>query len=973
MRPIRYALWCTLAFAPAAWAQGPPVTCQPLTLHAGETAPVPCTTRDAHTEAYTYRWESPQHLRLLSNPHVLRPLFGAPSPLRTTYTLVVETPQGAVVQRVPLHVHVKRTEDTALHALPPAVQCAPVLHLYEGERGTLACQVTDSSPAAWRYRWEGPLITTPPDAPRTTVVAPPLVAGLETQSYPMTLAVTAPHATRRAHVTVVVHKRAPPLHCPTHLEVAPGSAVVLACHTTDTEATVRWTGLWGTATDPLSSTEVLAPTFFAPEDAHETAYHYVVHLPSHGTRHRVTVHVTGASPMSSAPWCAPLTLFEGARQSLPCHAPDGYALRWHGPQGPQAPRIAQGMLTAPPIPADTVFAYTVEACPTWGGPCLPGALWHVTVQRQKPPAVACQESHDTYAGEADLLLQCAVSGGTDYMFAWTGPDTDRLSATDVLSPTFDVPPQVEEDQQYGVTLTVTDAVIGSSSTEVHIRVNRRGQVVLDCQRHEYFVYAGSADFPLQPQCALSGAPQDGYYHRWVAPHAQDAARLTDTRVRHPTFRVPDTLAAAYLYTYTYAVGAPYADAAAVEVRVTVDPFPTAFDMTVTTAAMHFGEQAAGQQVTLDPLTGQVSSKVRGTHALGALVLASDQATEATVELAGGRLYPQDGPHLLALQPQWAVSTTCLASASEALASRYATVTLQAEEGGCRIVHVGGMLDLRTATPGSYAGTLDLTLRTPQVQETFLMPVFVTVVAPRPTAVATPRGVYVEAEGHTPVTDRQQVRIQPIRALLTTTTPYGTFTLTNPSVVTQEISVQAVFGYTAARGDQETIVPQPTEAVGDLGAALLVYPTVLTLSPGETRYVHYALREDQPLPEKAHATFLEFSSRPRRFVPMDRLPTPDDATRVAHVTLRIQSAYIPAPGGQVAVTPLDGDRLRLEAVGGPFAGAVVATDAQGNELARRELLLLTTRILAWPLPTDTEVTLHFITSHATAPPPVTLRR
>ncbi len=148
MRPMRYALWCTLAFAPAVWAQGPPVTCQPLTLRAGETAPVPCTTRHTQAEAYTYRWESPQHLRLLSNPHVLRPLFGAPSPLRTTYTLVVETPQGAVVQRVPLHVHVKRTEDTALNALPPAVHCAPVLHLYEGEQGTLACQVTDAAPAS---------------------------------------------------------------------------------------------------------------------------------------------------------------------------------------------------------------------------------------------------------------------------------------------------------------------------------------------------------------------------------------------------------------------------------------------------------------------------------------------------------------------------------------------------------------------------------------------------------------------------------------------------------------------------------------------------------------------------------------------------------------------------------------------------------------------------------------------------------
>lgn len=964
--------------------EAPTVVCPPLQLTAGETAPMPCTVRGAG--AVVYRWESAEgrHLRRLSSLSVLRPLFTAPSevtrPLRVTYTLVMETVGGAPLGQALVQVAVRpRTEGSGNGAPilahgPLQVTCPPTLVLHAGERRALACRASDPSGAPLRYTWQGDLSIVPRAVPHPTVVAPQVLPDQGPRTFPLTLTVTSERSRRTAHaqVTVTVLPRDLSLSCPTRLAVDAGAAVVLACHSPDAAATYRWTGLWGTSVAPLSRTDLLAPTFTAPPLTQAKVFDYVVRMQSGGrfAQHRVTVQVRPL-PVDVLS-CAPLTLPALARRPLPCHVPAGHRLRWRNLAGPSAPHLTPQHVTAPWVEADTTFIYPVEACPVRGGPCVRGGPWNVTVQRQKPPAVSCTANHDTYAGEADLVLHCSTSGGTALTYAWTGTDTERLSATDVLTPTFDVPGQVAEDTDYAYTLTVTDPFTGAVDTEVHILVRPRGVVTLDCDRLEYFVHAGSADFSLQPACTLAGAPEGGYVHRWYAHSARDAARLSDTQVRHPRFAVPDTLVAPTTYVYIYAAAAQYADPGSVEVHVNVTPFPAAFDMTVRTTALDFAEQAAGGQVTLDPVTGHLSAKVRGAHAVGRMILVSDAVVEAGVELAGGRLHPQSGGAPLSLTPRWAVSVACVAPAAETLASGYATIQLGADRGGCRVVHFGGVLDLRHAVPGPYAGTLDVILRNGAVQETFLMPVSVRVVAPHRTVTTGPQGTHVGPEGRPRMTAVQQVRIHPPRALLTTAQPYGTFTLHNPSMVTQEISVQPVFGYTEARADGagETVVQVPTAAVGDLGSALVIYPKVFTLGPAETRQVHYALREDARLAGGAYATFLEFGSRPRRYVRTDQLPTPDDSARVAHVTLRIQGAYIPAQtADRIMVSRLPDDRLLLEATGGPFEGTVIATDATGREVGRRRLLLLTTRMVRWPL--EGGVTLRFVTSQGAAPPPVNL--
>ena len=86
----------------------------------------------------------------------------------------------------------------------------------------------------------------------------------------------------------------------------------------------------------------------------------------------------------------------------------------------------------------------------------------VTVLNRGPLSVVCTDPGSIYEGSADFELDCSPSGapsGSDYAYAWTAREstanTDRLSATDISSPTFYVPDEVDEDETYEYLLTVS--------------------------------------------------------------------------------------------------------------------------------------------------------------------------------------------------------------------------------------------------------------------------------------------------------------------------------------------------------------------------------------------------------------------------------------------------------------------------------------------------------------------------------------
>ena len=82
-----------------------------------------------------------------------------------------------------------------------------------------------------------------------------------------------------------------------------------------------------------------------------------------------------------------------------------------------------------------------------------------------------------YEGSEDFALDCSASGapsGSEYDYVWTARDstanTDQLSATDISSPTFYVPDEVDEDETYEYLLTASADNAEDGTVEVTVNV-----------------------------------------------------------------------------------------------------------------------------------------------------------------------------------------------------------------------------------------------------------------------------------------------------------------------------------------------------------------------------------------------------------------------------------------------------------------------------------------------------------------------
>ena len=73
--------------------------------------------------------------------------------------------------------------------------------------------------------------------------------------------------------------------------------------------------------------------------------------------------------------------------------------------------------------------------------------YFITVKDRPDIRVSCEYDNPVYEGSEDIAFDCSASGGSSYAYAWSSPgapaDTSLLSATDISSPTFDVPLDVD--------------------------------------------------------------------------------------------------------------------------------------------------------------------------------------------------------------------------------------------------------------------------------------------------------------------------------------------------------------------------------------------------------------------------------------------------------------------------------------------------------------------------------------------------
>ena len=200
----------------------------------------------------------------------------------------------------------------------------------------------------------------------------------------------------------------------------------------------------------------------------------------------------------------------------------------------------------------------------------------VTVLNKGALAVICADPGSVYEGSADVAFDCEASGapaGSAYEYVWTArgdtPNTDLLSATDMASPTFAAPEEVDEDETYEYLLTVSAANAEDASAEVSVTVLNKGALALVCADISPEVYEGSEDIELD--CEASGAPAgSAYEYVWTARgDTQDTALLSATDMASPTFAVPEEVDEDETYEYLLTVSAANAEDAAAAVTVTV--------------------------------------------------------------------------------------------------------------------------------------------------------------------------------------------------------------------------------------------------------------------------------------------------------------------------------------------------------------------------------------------------------------------
>ncbi len=371
--------------------------------------------------------------------------------------------------------------------------------------------------------------------------------------------------------------------------------------------------------------------------------------------------------------------------------------------------------------------------------------------------VACAAPDPVYEGSADIELSCGASGnipGYPISYAWTPrgstADTGLLSATNVLSPTFDVPASVDKDETYEYLLTASADNAEDATAEVTVTVLNKGALTFTCAAPAP-VYEGSPDVALS--CEASGAPEgSSYEYAWEARGAAaDADLLSATNVASPTFMTPEEVLQTTRYEYGVTASADNAEAATANVTVTVldrpepdappafSADPTGLGVTVSVSSLRFGAQSADTQPSLDPLTGRLSTRASGPYHAGRMTLApdGDLALDENGEIALSielvtpvtlrREGEGDAPPLI-LEPSWSYAESCEQRFSQSIRGLHAQATLS--ESDCRLLFFGGALDLAGVAPGRYAGSIDVALRTGAGEETRSVEATVTVVAAR---------------------------------------------------------------------------------------------------------------------------------------------------------------------------------------------------------------------------------------------------
>ncbi len=554
---------------------------------------------------YTYEWTgrgSTTDTALLSAADIASPTFYVPDEVA-----------GDETYEYRLTVSAENAEDataevtvTVLNRGALALACADPGSVYEGSADiAFDCSVSGApAGSAYAYEWTARGSTTNTDLLGAADIASPTfyvpdeVAGDETYEYRLT--VSAENADPgSADVTVkVLNKKTLEVACATPSPVYEESEdFALDCAASGAPAGSEYAYVWtgrGSTTDTalLSAVDVSSPMFYVPEEVDEDeTYEYLLTASADNAEDataEVTVTVLNKGALALA--CAdPGSVYEGSEDfAFDCSASGApgddpqYTYVWTG----RGSTTNTDLLSGADIPSPTFHVpdaldetTTYEYLLTVSAENAESAAAEVsvTVLNKGALALVCADPGSVYEGSEDFAFDCSASGapGDDpqYTYAWTArgdtPDTSLLSAVDVSSPMFYVPDEVDEDETYEYTLTVSADNAEFVTEDVTVTVLNKGALAVVCA-DPGSVYEGSADIAFD--CSASGAPGDDpqYTYAWTARgDTPDASLLSAGDIPSPTFYVPDEVAEDETYEYLLTVSAENAEDAKAEVTVTV--------------------------------------------------------------------------------------------------------------------------------------------------------------------------------------------------------------------------------------------------------------------------------------------------------------------------------------------------------------------------------------------------------------------
>ena len=668
----------------------------------------------------------------------------------------------------------------------------------------------------------------------------------------------------------------------------------------------------------LSAVDMASPTFYVPDEVSEDeTYEYLLTVSADNAEDAsVEVTVTVLNKGALAVVCTdPGSVYEGSEDiAFDCSASGApgdnpeYAYAWTARGDTQDTSLLSAVDMASPtfsVPDEVDANETYEYLLTVSADNAEDASVEVTVTvlNKGALAVVCTDPGSVYEGSEDFSFDCTASGalGDDpvYTYAWTArgdtQDTSLLSATDIATPTFHVPAEVDEDETYEYLLTVSAANAEDASVEVTVTVLDRVQT--------------PPSDPVSRPLASSSAPES----------AQPSSLGVTVSASSLRFGVQSA-----------------------ETQASLDPMTDQLSTRVS------GPYHAGR-MTLAPDGGEALDEN------GEMDLSIELASPVVLRLEGG---VDAASIVLSPSWSFAESCEQLSSQAIGGLYTETTLSEDAcrllRFGGELDLtdvlpgHYAGSLDV-VLRSGEREETHSV-----EVDVTVVPAQRVITIGPGGVRFSTSREVPVglsEEQNLSIYPDVAFLTREKPHGAFELSNPSLI-----PLEVT--VSTRFGYTEATENG-REVVVEGASEShLGDLSEEVDIRPGVLVLQPGEKGLVRYGIEEGAlaAMEEKGYAAFFDVVSSPRQYVRSDQMPEEVSGDRTARVTMRIPGVYVPGEGAsQLRATLLSisyvgslSATFLLETQDYPFVGEVVAYDGDGRELGRRETLVYTRSRVRIPL-------------------------